>query len=498
MYTEWLRLSNPETGGKADLAAFFFRRCYDLIPHASTVGLIATNSISQGDSRKSSLMYICEHGGNIIFARRRVRWPGKAAVIASSVVIRKGVAAPQALLDGRSVLAISSFLIEAATAWEPRSLFSNSSRAFLGLKPGNTAAFVLTAEERNMFIERDASLADDLRPYIGGSDMNEDARLFGSRYIIAIGDVGVDSLPAHASAVRLLRERLEAGGQNSAEGEWWRYSRPAAALNAVLESGSLARVLVKAESSDTFAFAWLPVSCVFSNMSVVFTCDDSRFFSIVQSRVHEVWVRMTSSTFKDDLRYVARDGFETFAFPLEWQQDQSLQENGDQYYEFRAALMLRNNEGLTKTYNRFHDPDETSPDILRLRTLHAAMDRAVLEAYGWHDLAARVTCEFQLDYEEPKDEDDEAPSKRKKKKPWRYKWPQELHDEVLARLLVLNQQYAEQERLAGEAAQAAAPSPKNTKKTEGKKPTKKKTASKKKSSKPKAGSKQIALPGSDD
>ena len=66
--------------------------------------------------------------------------------------------------------------------------------------------------------------------------------------------------------------------------------------------------------------------------------------------------------------------------------------------------MVRNNEGLTKTYNRFHDPNERSPEILKLRELHDAMDRAVLDAYGWTDLVP--TCEFLLDYEE--DEDDEA------------------------------------------------------------------------------------------
>ena len=66
--------------------------------------------------------------------------------------------------------------------------------------------------------------------------------------------------------------------------------------------------------------------------------------------------------------------------------------------------MIRNNEGLTKTYNRFHDPDERSPDILKLRELHAAMDRAVLDAYGWTDL--KPTCEFLLDYEEDEDEDE--------------------------------------------------------------------------------------------
>ena len=70
--------------------------------------------------------------------------------------------------------------------------------------------------------------------------------------------------------------------------------------------------------------------------------------------------------------------------------------------------MVKNNEGLTKTYNRFHDPNERSADILKLRELHAAMDRAVLDAYGWTDL--KPTCEFLLDYEE--DEDDEESRRR--------------------------------------------------------------------------------------
>jgi len=47
-----------------------------------------------------------------------------------------------------------------------------------------------------------------------------------------------------------------------------------------------------------------------------------------------------------------------------------------------------------------------------------------------------------LDYE---DEDPEGTSKRKK--PWRYRWPEEVHDEVLARLLKLNQERAEEEKL---------------------------------------------------
>ena len=125
----------------------------------------------------------------------------------------------------------------------------------------------------------------------------------------------------------------------------------------------------------------------------------------------------------------------------------------------QIGLMVRNIEGLTKTYNRFHDPHETSPDILQLRELHAAMDRAVLEAYAWHDLAQSATCEFLLDYEDDEEDDSSAgasPS-RTRRKPWRYRWPDAFRDEVLARLLALNAERAEHERLAGAAVEAEKP-----------------------------------------
>jgi hypothetical protein len=154
-----------------------------------------------------------------------------------------------------------------------------------------------------------------------------------------------------------------------------------------------------------------------------------------------VWSLFFGSTLEDRSVYTASDCFETFPFPPNWQSDPVLEEVGKTYYEFRADLMVRNNEGLTKTYNRFHNPDERSPDILKLRELHAAMDRAVLDAYGWTDIP--TDCQFLLDYEI----DEETWGN--KKKPWRYRWPDEVHDEVIARLLDLNQKRAEEERLAG-------------------------------------------------
>ena len=95
---------------------------------------------------------------------------------------------------------------------------------------------------------------------------------------------------------------------------------------------------------------------------------------------------------------------------------------------------------MTKTYNRFHDPNERDLRIAELRRLHAEMDRAVLDVYGWDDIP--TDCEFLLDYEI----DEETWGR--KKKPWRYRWPDAVRDDVLARLLALNAERAAEKRIA--------------------------------------------------
>lgn len=61
------------------------------------------------------------------------------------------------------------------------------------------------------------------------------------------------------------------------------------------------------------------------------------------------------------------------------------------------------------------------------------------------------TCEFILDYEDEDDEDDTGRARRRKK-PWRYRWPDDIRDEVLARLLALNAERAAEEQRSGAAA----------------------------------------------
>jgi hypothetical protein len=143
---------------------------------------------------------------------------------------------------------------------------------------------------------------------------------------------------------------------------------------------------------------------------------------------------------KDDLRYAPSDCFETFPFPPGYESDRVLEAVGQAYHDHRAQLMSDAHEGMTKTYNRFHKPSERGAAIQTLRALHDEMDRAVLRAYGWHDLADEVKPELLAE----ETEDDHTYQGR-------YFWNAEGRDRVLARLLALNAVRHADEVAAGKA-----------------------------------------------
>ena len=89
-YIDWLKTLHDESHGNADLVAHFFRRAFNMLGRSGTFGLIATNTIAQGDTRSSGLRWICTHGGTIFRALKRYKWPGEAAVVVSVVHVSKG------------------------------------------------------------------------------------------------------------------------------------------------------------------------------------------------------------------------------------------------------------------------------------------------------------------------------------------------------------------------------------------------------------------------
>ena len=457
-YQDWLKVVNPESHGNADLVAHFFRRAFSLLRQSGCFGLIATNTIAQGDTRSTGLRYICEQGGTIYNAQKRMKWPGLAAVVVSVIHVFKGQYENTKLLDGREVNLISAFLFHAGGNENPKVLLANADKSFqgsillgMGFTFDDSNPDATTIAEMHRLIEQNPKNAERIFPYIGGEEVNSSPTHAHHRYVINFGEMSEVEAKEYLDLMNIVEDKVKparlAQNREVRARYWWRFGETTPALFKAI--APLNRVLVISRVGQHGSFAFLPNNIVFSEGLVVFAEECNSFFCIMQCRVNEIWARFFSSSMKDDLRYAPSDCFETFPFPENWETNAALEAVGKTYYEYRAALMVRNKQGLTDTYNRFHDSDERHPDILQLRLLHAQMDRAVLDAYGWTDIS--TDCTFLLDYED--EEDDENIGKRQKKKPWRYRWPEEIHDEVLARLLELNQQRAEAEILGGKAAQ---------------------------------------------
>ena len=402
-FPDWLKQVHEESHGNADLVAHFFRRAFNQVRENGTVGLIATNTIAQGDTRSTGLRWICEHGGDIYQARRRVKWPGLAAVVVSVLHVHKGPFTRTRRLDGDAVETITAFLFHRGGHEDPGRLKANVRKSFQGsivLGMGFTfddtdkKGVASSLAEMRRLIEEDRRNQEVIFPYIGGEEVNTSPTHAHHRYVINfhtyplrrdhLGKRWVDAdedqrnewlrggivpmdYPAKVAEdwpgllaiveERVKPERYEQNDKGAKE-KWWQFIRPRPELHAAV--AGLNRVLVISRVGQHAAISFEPERMVFSDSLIVFPFGTYVAFCALQSRPHEIWARFFGSSMKDDLRYTPSDCFETFPFPRGWITHPDLEAAGQAYYDFRASLMVRNDEGLTKTYNRFHDPEKTT------------------------------------------------------------------------------------------------------------------------------------------
>lgn len=449
-YQEWLKVCHEDAFGNADLSAYFFRQAHTLVSTQGTCGLLATKTISEGETRTTGLKAILARGGWIYDAVRSQKWPGEASVL--FVVVHfstsRNTITVRPVLDGKEVDCINSRLYASDEIADPEPLASNNLLGFMGVALGSSG-FVLEVNEYQRLADNPANHAC-LLPYLGGEEVNTSPAQSHERYAICFGSESLDYAEQFPELLDMVRVRVKPGRERALDhgpgkhGKkyWWQFTLRRDPLYESI--AALPRCLVTARTTAHLAFTFQPIRQVFAESLLVFAFADFASFACLQAQAHSHWARLLSSYMGQTLRYSVSEAFQTYPLPLHFQTDPRLEAAGKLCYEFRAQLMLRNNEGLTTTYNRFHDPEEQSEEIKRLRELHNAMDRAVLDAYGWRDI--QPSCEFPLDYEEDEDEEAElGASRRSRKKPWRYRWPDDIRDEVLARLLALNQQRAEEE-----------------------------------------------------
>jgi len=303
-------------------------------------------------------------------------------------------------------------------------------------------------ERMQNLIDFDSRNQDVIKPYIGASEIFNDPSHSHYRYIIDFGDMPLLSetepcandwpqvLDILRTSVKPARDKDK---RQSYRDRWWIHAERRPELRSKMVKASTV-VTVGSKASVHCCFAIVNSDQVISQNLHVIPVYSHESFAVLSSRLHEAWARSLSASMGDNLAYTPSDCLKNFPFPIE-SEDSNLFVIGENFNHSRSQILLNSNLGLTKTYNRFHDPHDVEIDIVELRRLHAEMDDAVLRAYGWDDLAdickpgGEAAPQFLHDTAEP----EFAYQKR-------YHWPAWFRDKVLARLLELNKERAAAEK----------------------------------------------------
>lgn len=396
--------------GTADLVAYFFLRVWSLLQDGGGFGMLAVNTIAEGDTRQVGLEAMVSAGAVIYAAYPNEPWPGKAAVVTSRVHVHKGEWLGERTLLGRPALFISAFLSD-REEWSPKRLKANEGFSFIGSYVLGMG-FVLSPDEARRMLDADPKNAEVIFPYINGDDLNSDSEQRPSRWVINFFDWPEERAQKYYLPWQWIEDRVKPERQRRDQlGEfvlrkplpdrWWQFGEKRPALyHAIGRGGHFGRhpeewsedkrqrVLILTRVSKTLAFSFVDASIVFSDATVVFSLDRGRDFALLQSNIHAVFAWQHASRLKADLRYSPTDALEPFAFPDGFSDapNETLDDLGERLHQARIEIMRTDRIGLTKLYNRFHSDIEHDPRIEALRELQCEMDASIVRAYGWDDL----------------------------------------------------------------------------------------------------------------
>jgi hypothetical protein len=408
-YRNWL-VEHVAEGrrGSADLVAYFFLRAYLLLREGGNFGLLAVNTIAEGDTRQVGLESMLQTGAVIRAAYPNEPWPGVAAVVTSRVHICKGLWRGTRTLAGVSVSLISPFLSD-REEWSPQELNENAGVSFiasyiLGL------GFTLSESEAKNMINTDQRNAEVIFPYLNGKDLNSSPTQNASRYVINFWDWPEELAKRYEAPyewvennVRPERQRTKKDGtyvlRKPLPQRWWQYAEKRPALYHAIGRGDqflshpdgwrpdkvrFDHVLGITRVSKFLNVALIPNNQIFTLDVIIFALNGYDDFCILQSNVHEAWTRKQGSTQETRMRYTPSDCFEKM--PLPSHRDADLTNIGKAYSELRRKINTERQIGLTSLYNLFHNKKSNVHDIATLRSLHEEMDLAVCRSYGWTDI----------------------------------------------------------------------------------------------------------------
>jgi hypothetical protein len=376
--------------GTSDLVAYFFLRAVSLGSRHLTIGLIATNTIAQGDTRAVGLDQLAEGGLTITRSVQSAPWPSRSAVLEYAAVW--GTLSPigdevRRIANGQPCARIST-LLEAAgrVDLEPLQLVENRGVAFIGTYIHGTG-FTLEPRVAKEWLSEDPASERVLSPFLNGDDLNSSPLHEASRWVVDFTGMSESQAKRYVLPYRHVEQHVRPGRMRMSgtlRERWWLYKRPAPAMRAAIAGFS--DVLVITRVSRTLMPTRVSAAQVLSDSLTIFATESFSEQAVLSATPHQLWAVKYGSGMRSDPRYTPSDVFETYPRPSSVG---DLERVGRELHETRATVMTGRSLGLTGLYNLVNDPtiaDESDADVARMRAIHVELDEAVMDAYGWSDI----------------------------------------------------------------------------------------------------------------
>lgn len=385
--------------GNADLVAYFTRRAVDLLSSTGQLGLIATNTLAQGDTREVGLDRLCSSGLSIRGAVKSRPWPARSAALEYCVVWAsqtKPGSDARYWVDAREVQGVTSSLDPAARVIGlPFRLAENAGVAFQGSNLLGVG-FTMSQADAEAMIANDEKNRVVVKPFMTGEELNSSVSGFGSRWVVNFGERSeLESrtwpLPWAWVERNVKPGRMEKDGSKYPRmvDQWWKHWNSRESLYRKI--GDLDHVLSITLHTSTVLPVYVRSRQVFSHGITVFATEDPAVLTQLSSALHYWWAVKNGSSIKADLRYVATDVFETFPRATS---DSSLRDLGQILISRRTSAMEARSAGLTQLYKVVFNSSIDDSDIVELRRIHRDIDIATLRAYGWDDLVEKLDHGF--------------------------------------------------------------------------------------------------------
>jgi type I restriction-modification system DNA methylase subunit len=440
-YVRLLHAAYPDVPQMADYCVHWLRKAHDHLPActpadplAGRAGLVGTQNIRNNQSRVGGLDHIARTG-TIVEAVDNQPWSGEANVHVSIVdwvktqdagllpgkrrlwsttppplggrKVRKrgsGPASKEYELAYQDLPSLSSALSADLDTSAALVLACNATpkTCYVGQYPFNEGFYI----ERNRalaILAQDSRTAEVLFPYMIGRDLVTDGKParwiidFDRRTMLDASGFGelFDQVKERVMPVVLAKAAAEskATGKDSTRwtrlaSRWWQFrDYQPGTMRAI---AAVPRYIVCSRVTKMPVFAFVSNRVHPDNTLMVFPFADDYSFGVLQSDAHWRWFITKCSKLGPTSRYTAESVFDTFPWPQKptARRVEAVAEAGREIRRIRAGALPNMKGGLRALYRLLELPGDNP-----LKDAHAALDQAVLAAYGFdadRDLLAQL------------------------------------------------------------------------------------------------------------